>query len=175
MSATLTPDSRTNNLRKDAMNARPLSASADSYYQTLQDRVKRWLASDASRQVACAELYRHLPELYRFLVAVALDSRLPASERGGLVSVLKYIVAPHDYVPEAVLGVPGLCDDLVLAALAVDRLHQTCEAACLIEHWRQEALPEEITGTILRAAGALVDATTLVRLEALLPSTSTAE
>lgn len=153
------------------MDSRPLPATADSYYHALQERVKGWLHSEAANQVSCAALYRHLPDLYRFLVALALDPRLPSSERGGLVSVLKYIVAPHDYVPEAILGVPGLCDDLVLAALAVDRLHQTCEAACLTEHWHKEELPDKIAHTILAAAGALVDSSTLVRLEALLPTT----
>lgn len=152
------------------MRGQPLSGAPDSYYQALQARVRAWLESDAARCVPCAALYHHLPDLYRFLVALALDTRLPAAERGGLVSTLKYIVAPHDYVPEAILGVPGLCDDLVLAALAVDRLYQTCDLGLLDEHWRLDSSPREVAGEILNAAGALVDHTVLRRLEALLPN-----
>ncbi|HPC84197.1 MAG TPA: DUF1232 domain-containing protein [Thermoanaerobaculaceae bacterium] len=147
-----------------------LSGAAESYYQALQARVAAWLATDAASGVPCARLYRHLPDLYRFLVALALDTRLPASERGGLVSTLKYIVAPHDYIPEAILGVPGLCDDLVLAALAVDRLHQTCDPGPLDEHWHVGGSPREVAGEILDAAGDLVDREILRRLEALLPA-----
>lgn len=152
------------------MPGKPLSGASDSYYQALQVRVRTWLESDAARGVPCAALYHHLPGLYRFLVALALDTRLPAAERGGLVSTLKYIVAPHDYVPEAILGVPGLCDDLVLAALAVDRLHQTCDPELLDEHWHLDSSPRAVAGEILDAAGALVDHTVLRRLEALLPT-----
>lgn len=146
----------------------PSSEAADSYYRALQARVRAWLEGDAARRVPCSVLYRHLPDLYRFLVGLALDARLAAGERGWLVSTLKYIVAPHDYVPEAILGVPGLCDDLVLAALAVDRLHQTCEPSLLDDHWRFDGSPREIASEILAAAGALVDHAVLRRLEALL-------
>lgn len=152
------------------MPGKALSGAPDSYYQALQARVEAWLASDAACGVPCATLYRHLPDLYRFLVALALDPRLPAAERGGLVSVLKYIVAPHDYVPEAVLGVPGLRDDLVLAALATDRLHRACDGSLLDEHWHLAGSPRRIAAEILHAASALVDRTVLSHLEALLPA-----
>jgi len=147
-----------------------LSGASDSFYQALQARVRAWLESEAAHGVPCAALYHHLPELYRFLVAVALDTRLPTAERGGLVSTLKYIVAPHDYVPEAVLGVPGLCDDLVLAALAVDRLQRTSNPELLDEHWHLDSSAQAVAAQILDAASALVDHSVLRRLEALLPN-----
>ncbi|HNX50659.1 MAG TPA: DUF1232 domain-containing protein [Thermoanaerobaculaceae bacterium] len=143
---------------------------ADSYYQSLQTRVERWLAAESTHHSPCATLYRHLPDLYRFLLGLALDTRLPASERAGIVSTLKYIVAPYDFVPEAVLGTPGLCDDLVLAALAVDRLHETCDNGLLAEHWQLPGNLRDVARSILAAAGNLVDAAILGRLRALLPA-----
>lgn len=151
------------------MPSQALPEVTDSYYQGLQQRVERWLADESVEHAPCAALYRHLPNLYRFLVGLALDPRLPATERAGLVSTLKYIVAPYDYLPEALLGTPGLCDDLVLAALAVDRLHDTCDATLLAEHWRLPGSTREVARAILAAAGELVDPGIHVRLRALIP------
>lgn len=152
------------------MPSQAMPAATDSYYQALQQRVERWLADGSAQHAPCAALYRHLPDLYRFLVGLALDTRLPAAERAGLVSTLKYIVAPYDYVPEALLGTPGLCDDLVLAALAVDRLHETCDASLLAEHWDLPGGTREVARAILAAAGELVDAGILGHLRALIPA-----
>lgn len=152
------------------MPSQAMPVATDSYYQALQQRVERWLADESAQHTPCATLYRHLPDLYRFLVGMALDTRLPAAERAGLVSTLKYIVAPYDYVPEALLGTPGLCDDLVLAALAVDRLHETCDASLLAEHWRFPGSTREVARAILAAAGELVDAGIFARLHALIPA-----
>jgi len=141
----------------------------EPFYEDLQKRVDTWLVSDEARRVPCAHLYRFLPSLYLFLVRVAVDARVPARERTGAASVLKYIVSPYDLIPEAVFGTAGFRDDLVLAALMVDRLHGFVEPQVLAELWQAPGDPQVIARTILDAGTALVGSELRGRLREWLP------
>jgi uncharacterized membrane protein YkvA (DUF1232 family) len=141
-----------------------------SFYSSLRERVDTWLASAEAAKMAHAELYRHLPELYRFLVELALDDRVPEQERACTISALKYVVAPYDLIPEAVVGTPGFRDDLVLAAMMTDRLCDACGAAVVAEHWPSNGTPQEIARTILDAATAMVGGDICDRLRAWVPN-----
>jgi uncharacterized membrane protein YkvA (DUF1232 family) len=141
-----------------------------SFYSSLQTRVKAWLASDEAVSFPHAELYRHLPDLYRFLVEMALDSRVPERDRACTLSVVKYIVAPYDLIPEAIVGTSGFRDDLVLAAMMTEGLCIACDPALAVEHWAAVGQPRQIARTILEAATAVTGAEICERLRTWLPS-----
>lgn len=151
-----------------------MSTSADAngmqtYYHQLQKRVATWLASDEGRRHPCAALYPHLPEMFLLLTRLGLDARVQERERVAIFSALKYIVAPFDLIPEGTLGPAGYCDDLVLAALVVDRLASRLDGALLAQHWHGEKDVVSIARTILEAATGLVDGETGARLREWLP------
>ena len=127
----------------------------DPFVLVLEQRVERWLASEEARTLPGAELYRHLPAFYRFLLALALEARLPAPERLCALRTLKYIVAPWDYVPEAVHGTVAYRDDLVLAAMAFEHLAERCPASVLREHWRGAGEPGDVARAVLAASSCL--------------------
>lgn len=141
----------------------------ETFYRALQARVEEWLATDEARRFHCAELYRFLPGLYAFLIHLALDHRLPERERTGIRSALKYIVAPYDMIPEAVVGTSGFRDDLVLAALMVDRLSTTVDASIFNDHWRDAGNPREIAQKILDNSMRMVDPDICEHLKEWLP------
>jgi uncharacterized membrane protein YkvA (DUF1232 family) len=150
--------------------SKPVRATrVEPFYLDLQQRVEAWLGSEEARRFPCAHLYRFLPSLYLFLVRVAVDARVPARERSAASSVLKYIVSPYDLIPEAVFGTSGFRDDLVLAALMVDRLHGLVEPQVLAELWQAPGDPQVIAHTILDASSALVGPELCGRLRAWLP------
>lgn len=147
----------------------PEPPKTDSYYRQLQRRVETWLSSEEARCHPCAELYPHLPELFLFLSQVALDGRVEERERVAIFSVLKYIVAPFDLIPEGILGPAGYCDDLVLAALVVDRLASTLDRTLLVGHWQGEGDVVTVARTILDSATTMVGDETCARLRGWLP------
>ena len=128
----------------------------ESFYRQLQHRVADWLETDEAAGTPCAELYRHLPDLFVFLTRLALDPRVPDRERAATMSSLKYVVAPFDLIPEGVVGTSGFRDDLVLAALVVERLDGRVPAEVLREHWREEGDPLVIARAILDAGDEMV-------------------
>ncbi len=135
-----------------------------SFYGSLQERVDRWLATDEAARFPNADLYRHLPELYRFLVELALDPRVPEQERACALSTVKYVVAPYDLIPEAVVGTSGFRDDLVLAAMMADRLCDVCAPALVREHWTGRESARDVARAILEAATTLVGSDVRERL-----------
>lgn len=141
-----------------------------SYYRQLQIRVETWLASEEAGRHPCAELYPHLPELFLLLTELGLDSRVEERERVAIFSALKYIVAPFDLIPEGILGPAGYCDDLVLAALVVDRLATRLDGTLLTQHWRGSQDVVSVARTILESATTMVGNETCARLRGWLPA-----
>jgi uncharacterized membrane protein YkvA (DUF1232 family) len=145
------------------------SQKAQPFVRLLQERVDVWLASDEARQFQCAELYRHLPGLYVFLMRLATEPRVPQRERTGVLAALKYIIAPYDLIPEGVVGTSGFRDDLVLAAMTVAHVAEQVPTAVLEAHWQQPGDPLEVARTILDAGHAMVGASLCDRLKDWLP------
>jgi uncharacterized membrane protein YkvA (DUF1232 family) len=119
--------------------------------------------------VPCAELYRHLPELFLYLAHVALDERVPERERLAILSSLKYVVAPFDLIPEGLVGTSGFRDDLVLAAFVVERLEGRVDPLVLREHWEGPGTGADVARAILDAATPLVGTDICDRLRRWLP------
>lgn len=138
----------------------------DCYSRTLQNRVDEWLLTDEAREMAGAALYRHLPALFRFLAGVALDHRVPERERTATLSALKYVVAPYDLIPEGLVGVSGFRDDLVLAALTVERLAGRVSGEVLSDHWERDDAPLDVSKVVLDSAPVMVDPEILEELQA---------
>lgn len=141
-----------------------------SYYHQLQRRVVTWLASEEGKRHPCAALYPYLPELFLLLTKLALDNRVQQRERVAIFSALKYIVAPFDLIPEGALGLAGYCDDLVLAALVVDRLASRLDGSLLAHYWHGKEDVVATARTILEAATNLVDGETGRRLHNWIPA-----
>jgi uncharacterized membrane protein YkvA (DUF1232 family) len=152
------------------MKTKAAERSVMSFYSMLQTRVDAWLACDEALKFRHADLYRHLPDLYRFLVELALDPRIPERERTCTLSAIKYVVAPYDLIPEAVVGTSGFRDDLVLAAMMVDRLCETCDPLPVAEHWPGGGDPRVTAHTILEAATGMIGTDICQRLQAWLPA-----
>jgi uncharacterized membrane protein YkvA (DUF1232 family) len=142
----------------------------ESFYGSLQKRVAEWLQTPEAATFPCSELYRYLPDLFDLLAHLALDHRVPESERRATFSALKYIVAPFDLIPEGIHGTAGFRDDLVLAALVLDRLAHVLDAEILRDHWRHQGEPAEIARLILDAGDKLVGPELCGKLKEWLPA-----
>lgn len=151
----------------DSNHPEPTTAS---YHRALEQRVETWLDSDQAQAMECAGLYRHLPDLYGFLLGLACDHRIPERARVGVVSALKYIIQPYDLVPEGILGTAGFRDDLVLAALVVDHLFEVADEEVLAQHWQHPSDPQAVARGILDASSSLVSAELYSHLHAWVPN-----
>ena len=143
--------------------------NVETFHHMLERRVEEWLASGDAKKYAFAELYRHLPGLFLLLTNLAVDARVPESERAAILSSLKYVVVPFDLIPEGVVGTSGFRDDLVLAALVVDRLGCRVGHEVVMDHWHEPGDPFQIATTILDVGTSMVGAEICDRLREWLP------
>lgn len=147
-----------------------MDTRVSSFYAMLEERVAAWLGTPEASRIPCSELYRHLPELFLFLTRVALDARLPEAERRAVLAGLKYVVAPFDLIPEGVVGTSGFRDDLVLAAIVVERLFAKLDRRVLLEHWRGDGAPDVIAHGVLVAGEAMIGSEICTALRDWLPA-----
>lgn len=91
-----------------------------SFYDRLRSRIT-WQLEKRGGTVGrkSADLLLLAPDIFILLVRLSLDRTVPKATRRMLVGALAYFMMPMDALPEAVLGVGGFLDDVVLASLVL--------------------------------------------------------
>ena len=79
-------------------------------------------------------MLRQLPNLLKLLMRLLLDARVSVFDRALFVTVVAYVLAPFDLLPDW-LGALGLTDDLYLIGLSLSRLLERAGPDLLLEHW----------------------------------------
>ncbi len=120
--------------------------------------IASWLASEHGRAFAHGRELAELPGLFHTLAELAVDDRVPARLRRLALAAVVYVAAPHDLLPEDLIGVSGLVDDLVLCALVLRRLTAELSPAVVTAAWPGEGRLDDVIAVIARDAGDLVGA-----------------
>ena len=88
-----------------------------SFYDRLRRRVAETLENRGGRLGrATADALLLAPDVLILLARLCLDRNVPAQSRRMILGALAYFVLPLDLLPEAVVGVGGFVDDLVIAS-----------------------------------------------------------
>jgi uncharacterized membrane protein YkvA (DUF1232 family) len=94
-----------------------------SFYDRLRPRILAAVERRGGRLGSgVAEVLLLAPDVFMLLARLALDRDVPKSTRTLVASTLAYFVLPVDMLPEALVGVTGFADDLVLAAAVLTRV-----------------------------------------------------
>lgn len=80
------------------------------------------------------ELAMLFPNLVKLLGRLAVDSRVPIRSRLFALGSLAYVLSPVDLVPDFI-PVLGKVDDLLAAALALERITGAAGPEVVREHW----------------------------------------
>ncbi len=108
----------------------------DLVTRRLRIRVMGWLASEGGRHHPAAERIAAVPDLFELVIRLQLEPNLSAPYRARLLAAVVYVVASDDFLPEAVAGVPGWVDDLVILAAVVRHGITVLGADVIRQHWR---------------------------------------
>jgi uncharacterized membrane protein YkvA (DUF1232 family) len=104
------------------------------FYRTLRTRITTWL-SNQGEGYRHAELLLVAPDLFHLLCRLALDKRVPASEKAKLAGAIAYFVSPLDIIPEVFLGPIGFLDDVAVAAFALNSVINSGQGDIAKELW----------------------------------------
>jgi uncharacterized membrane protein YkvA (DUF1232 family) len=106
----------------------------EDFYKSLRSRVTTWLANQGEG-FRHAQLLLVAPDLFHLLCRLALDKRVPASEKAKLAGAIAYFVSPLDVIPELLLGPIGLLDDVAVAAFALNSVIGAGQGEIAKELW----------------------------------------
>jgi uncharacterized membrane protein YkvA (DUF1232 family) len=116
---------------------------AKDWYDLWRGRIQNWIQENTDHQLASVLLL--LPDLLALLVRLAGDRRVPFLLKAQLLGAAAYVISPIDLMPEAVLGVLGLTDDLTVLALIMLWLKNIVkiDPVVLRDNWSREEDPVE--------------------------------
>lgn len=120
------------------------------------DRLRRAVLTSVDRRggkmgAAVVRALLLAPDLFMLLARLSLDRNVPSSSRALVGGALAYFILPLDLLPEALVGVGGYVDDVVLAAAVLSHVFSTELEPYVRRHWSG---PEDLRVVLRDIAGA---------------------
>ncbi|HYO96937.1 MAG TPA: DUF1232 domain-containing protein [Polyangiaceae bacterium] len=131
--------------------------AGDDFYQTLRRRIADWL-QQKGEGFRHAQILLLAPDLFHLMCRLALDSRVPVSEKAKLAAAIAYFVSPVDLVPEAIVGPVGYLDDVALAAYTLNSVINAGSREIAAEHWAGEGDLFALLQQVLAVADEMIGA-----------------
>ncbi|MEZ5331765.1 MAG: DUF1232 domain-containing protein [Thermoanaerobaculia bacterium] len=141
------------------------------FYDGLRSRIARAVERRGGRLGAPLARYLLLvPDVFMLLARLTLDPEVPAATRRLFGGALLYFVVPFDLLPEALTGVAGYVDDLVLAsAVLAQALGPGLEGRARL-HWSGDEDLRRVLSDVARSARGLLGGGLYGRLRTVLES-----
>lgn len=140
-----------------------------SFYDRLRERVIHSVEGRGGRLTeGTVRTLLLVPDVFILLVRLALDKEVPTQARMLIGGALAYFVLPLDLLPEALVGVGGYVDDLVLATAVLTQAFGGELEPYARKHWSGSEDLRVVICDITYAAENLLGAKLYGRLKALL-------
>lgn len=154
----------------EALGNAPLpSAGLLSFYDRLRERVVEAVERRGGRLAeGTVRALLLVPDVFILLVRLALDKEVPSQARMLIGGALAYFVLPMDLLPEALVGVGGYVDDLVLATAVLAQAFSGELEPYARRHWSGSEDLRVVIRDVTYAAENLLGAKLYGRVKALL-------
>lgn len=140
-----------------------------SFYDRLRERVVGAVEARGGRWAeGTVRALLLVPDVFILLVRLGLDKEVPAQARMLIGGALAYFVLPVDLLPEALVGVGGFLDDLVLATAVLAQAFSGDLEPYARKHWSGSEDLRVVIQDVTYAAENLLGAKLYGRLKALL-------
>lgn len=145
------------------------SAGLLSFYDRLRQRVTGAAEERGGRFAeGTVRALLLVPDVFILLVRLALDKEVPAQARMLIGGALAYFVLPMDLLPEAIVGVGGYVDDLVLATAVLAQAFSGDLEPYARKHWSGSEDLRVVIRDVTYAAENLLGAKLYGRVKSLL-------
>lgn len=108
------------------------------------------------------------PDVFILLARLALDPEAPRETRRLVGGALLYFLVPVDLLPEALVGVVGFTDDVVLASLVLTEALRADLEPLVERHWSGSGGARRVLTDVARSASTLLGENLFARLRSLL-------
>lgn len=140
-----------------------------SFYDRLRERIVEKVEGRGGRLAeGTVRALLLVPDVFMLLVRLSLDKQVPAQARMLIGGALAYFVLPMDLLPEALVGVGGYVDDLVLATAVLAQAFSGELEPYARKHWSGSEDLRVVLADVTYAAENLLGAKLYGRLKRLL-------
>lgn len=140
-----------------------------SFYDRLRERVVAGVEGRGGRWAeGTVRALMLVPDVFILLVRLAMDKEVPAQARMLIGGALAYFVLPVDLLPEALVGIGGFVDDLVLATAVLAQAFSGELEPYARKHWSGSEDLRVVIQDVTYAAENLLGAKLYGRLKSLL-------
>src|SRR5690606_27033146 len=140
-----------------------------SFYDRLRERIVSKIEGRGHRFAeGTVRALLLVPDVFMLLVRLSLDKQVPAQARMLIGGALAYFVLPMDLLPEALVGVGGYVDDLVLATAVLAQAFGGGLEPYARKHWSGSEDLRVVLGDVSYAAENLLGAKLHGRLKGLM-------
>ncbi len=115
-----------------------LNGKNEDFYRRLRTKIMKWLESDEGNESKWREYIVLAPDLFYLLCKLMTDRDVPAEDKVKIGAVIAYFVLPIDLLPEAILGVVGYADDVVLTAYVLNKIANGLDPEVIERNWPGE-------------------------------------
>jgi len=126
------------------------------FYRKLRKTVRIWAGGEGSQGNRYADFILAGPDLFMLLARLSRDSRVSRADRAKLVGAVAYFINPLDFVPEILLGPPGLVDDVALSALVLHDVLENTDPSVVREYWEGDVDILELIRQVLAVADTML-------------------
>jgi uncharacterized membrane protein YkvA (DUF1232 family) len=138
------------------MSGSKTSSKETEFYHKLRRTVKVWAGGEESKANQHADFILAGPDLFMLLVRLSQDDRVSRTNKAKLAGAAAYFINPLDFVPEILLGPPGLVDDVALSAFVLHDVLESTDPAIVREHWEGTVDILDLIRQILAVADTMV-------------------
>ena len=135
------------------------------FYQRLRSKMKDWLSTREGSSHKWAEYLMFAPDLLHLMCKLTIDEDVPVKERAKLAAAIAYFISPIDLVPEALVGVIGYTDDIVLAAYVLNSIINNTKLEIVERHWAGDEDVLHVIQKILKVADEMIGSGLFKRLK----------
>jgi len=135
------------------------------FYQNFRSRMKAWQKSKESSSYKWAYYLMAAPDLLHLLCKLSFEKDVPVKERAKLATALAYFISPIDLIPEAMIGVIGYTEDIVLAAYVLNSIINKTSIETVKKHWAGDIDVFHVIQEILRVADEMIGSGLFKRLK----------
>ena len=135
------------------------------FYETLRKRILRFANEKGGKTGSkFAEYLLSLPDFFILLCRLAVDKRVPSSQKFMVGGIIAYIISPIDIIPDFI-PVIGYVDDLVLAVFGLNIILNEIDKKILLENWSGQQDLLELMQKITLTAEKFLDKNILKRIK----------
>lgn len=140
-----------------------------SFYDRLRERIVSKIEGRGHRFAeGTVRALLLVPDVFMLLVRLSLDKQVPAQARMLIGGAVAYFVLPMDLLPEALVGVGGYVDDLVLATAVLAQAFSGELEPYARKHWSGSEDLRVVLADVSYAAENLLGAKLYGRLKGLM-------